>query len=67
MAKNETAAVPAAGKGTAAPAYTRDQLAASRRYAGRRDLVRALLEDGRRYTLAEADGKIEAFRKGGVS
>lgn len=64
MAKTENAA--AVQKETA-PTFTRDQLAASKRYATRRDLVNTLLEDGRQYTLAEVDEKIEAFKKGKVN
>lgn len=61
--ENTTAAV----KKEAAPAFTKDQLAVSKRYAARRDLVSALLEDGKRYTLAEVDGLIEKFLKGKVN
>lgn len=58
MAKTETTAT--------AATFTREQLAASKRYANRRDLIRALLEPGKAYTLAEVDGMIEKFRKGKV-
>ena len=53
----------------AAPAatYTNEQLAASKRYANRRDLIRALLEDGKAYTLKEADALIEKYMKGKVN
>jgi len=52
----------------AAPAaYTKEQLAASKRYANRRDLIRALLEDGKAYTLKEADALIEKYMKGKVN
>lgn len=64
MAKTENAA--AAVKKEAAPAFTKDQLATSKRYASVRDLVSVLLEDGKQYTLAEVDEKIEAFKKGKV-
>lgn len=69
MAKNtaqvttEIKAVPDA----AAKAFTKDQVAASKRYAPLRDLVGVLLEDGRQYTLDEVDAKIEAFKKGKVN
>lgn len=46
--------------------YTKEQLMASRRYAGRRDLLDALLEKGKGYSLEEVDRKIEAFEKGMV-
>ena len=64
MAKTENAA--AAAKKEETPAFTKGQLAASKRYADSRDLVRVLLEDGKQYTLAEVDEKIEKFKKGKV-
>ena len=67
MAKTTPAADTAAEKKEAAPAFTKDQLAASKRYASLRDLVNTLLEDGKQYTLAEVDEKIEAFKKGKVN
>ena len=66
MAKTTPAVVSAEKKETA-PTFTRDQLAASKRYATRRDLVNTLLEDDKQYTLAEVDEKIEAFKKGKVN
>ena len=50
----------------AAATYTVDQLAASKRYANRRDLIRALLEPGKTYTLDETDSLIDGFMKGTV-
>ena len=47
MAKTTPAADTTAEKKEAAPTFTRDQLAASKRYATRRDLVNTLLEDGK--------------------
>lgn len=64
MAKTENTA--AAVKKEAVPTFTKDQLAASKRYAPLRDLVSVLLEDGKQYTLDEVDKKIEAFKKGKV-
>lgn len=56
MAKNEnTAAV-----------FSKQQLVESRKYANRRDLLKALLEDGKTYTVAEVDAAIEKFMKGKV-
>lgn len=49
-----------------AATYTVDQLAASKRYANRRDLIRALLASGKRYTLDEVDRLIESYMKGQV-
>lgn len=63
MAKAENVA---AAKTEAATTFTKDQLAASKRYAGLRDLVSVLLEDDKQYTLAEVDEKIETFKKGKV-
>lgn len=57
MAKNETAG---------APAFTREQLLASKRYANQRDLIKALLVSGKLYTFAQVDGLIEKFKKGKV-
>ena len=64
MAKAEN--MEAAAKKEAVPTFTKDQLAASKRYASVRDLVGVLLEDGRLSTLAEVDEKIETFKKGKV-
>ena len=60
---NTTKTAPAAA---AAATYTVDQLAASKRYANRRDLIRALLDSGKRYTLDEVDRLIESYMKGQV-
>lgn len=67
MAKMTPAADTTAEKKEAAPTFTKDQLTTSKRYAARRDLVNTLLEDGKQYTLAEVEEKIEAFRKGKVN
>lgn len=63
MAKTENAA---AVQKEVAPTFTKNQLATSKRYASLRDLVSVLLEDGKQYTLAEVDKKIEEFKKGKV-
>ena len=65
MPKTETTAASAAVKKTE-PTYTKEQVAASKRYANRRDLVSVLLEDGKSYTLAEVDALIDKFMKGAV-
>lgn len=62
MAKTNPTA-PAEGQ---APAYSKAQLAASQKYANRRDLISALLDDGKTYTLDEVDTLIEKFMKGKV-
>lgn len=51
---------------TAEAVFTKEQLAGSKRYAARRDLILALLDDGKTYTLNEADGLIEKYMKGKV-
>lgn len=47
--------------------YTKEQLAASKKYANRRDLIGALLESDKAYTLAKVDALIEQFMKGKVN
>ena len=46
--------------------FTKEQLLASDRYEGQRDLINALIPDGVSITLSELDTKIEEFRKGKV-
>lgn len=41
--------------------YTREALAASKRYRDKWDVVMVALEDGREYTMSEAEAKIDAF------
>lgn len=53
-------------KATGATTYKKEQLVASKRYANRRDIIMALLEDGKAYTLNEVDGLIEKYMKGKV-
>ena len=51
----------------AAPAaFSKDRVLAFRRYAARRDLLSALLEDGKEYTHDQIDRLIEDFMKGKV-
>lgn len=52
-------AVPAANESE--PTFTKRQLAASRRYQYKADIVNAVLEDGKTYTMAEVDSKIKYF------
>lgn len=49
-----------------AAAYTKEQLAASNQFANRRDLISALLDDSKTYTLKEVDTLMEKFMKGKV-
>ena len=46
--------------------FSKEQLISSERYVNRRDLVDALLEDDREYTINEVDKKIDEFMKGKV-
>ena len=46
--------------------FTREQVLTSARYKSRKDLVAALLDDGRTYTIAEVDQMISRFMKGQV-
>jgi hypothetical protein len=47
--------------------YTKEQLAGAKRYCGKKDLISALLDPGKTYTMAEADELLEKFMKGKVS
>lgn len=46
-----------------AASYTKDQLLRSKKYVARRDLLGALLEDGKTYTAAQVDREINQFLK----
>lgn len=48
------------------PRFTAAELATSKRFSARRDLVITLLGDGKTYTIAEAEEKIEKYLKGRV-
>ena len=41
--------------------YTKEQILSSSRYRARRDVLGALLEDGRGYTLEETDSMVKEF------
>ncbi len=43
--------------------YTKQQFLASRRFGAQRDLIRALLEDGKSYTIKQVLEIIEEFQK----
>lgn len=63
MTKTNTEATEAPAAGTA---YTKEQLLASKRYANRRDVISALLDDGKTYTLTEVERLMNKFMKGKV-
>lgn len=46
--------------------FSKEQIIASVRYANRRDLVEALLNDGEKYTMEEIDKKISNYLEGKV-
>ncbi len=43
--------------------FSKAQIIGSKKYFTRRDLLNAILEDGREYTLSEVDKKIDSFMK----
>lgn len=49
-----------------AACFMKAQLESSERYREQRDLIAALLEDGKAYTLDETDNKIKKYLKGKV-
>ena len=46
--------------------FTKEQIAASQRYADRKDLVNAVLADGKKYTFQDVEKTIESYMKGKV-
>lgn len=46
--------------------FRKEQLLHAERYRSKKDLVNALLEDNREYSLTEVDAVIEKFMKGKV-
>lgn len=46
--------------------FSKEQLAASNRYKGQKDLVRVMLERGRGYSVEETEEALNQFRKGKV-
>ena len=46
---------------TAAPEFSKVQLLTSNRYGHRRDLLEALLEDGKLYTFSAVDALIQKY------
>lgn len=44
--------------------FTKEQLLASQKFAGRKDALSAVLVDGESYSFAEADSLLEKFDKG---
>lgn len=46
--------------------YSYGQLIQSKRYRGQRDILAALLDPARKYTVSEVDALIDGFMKGTV-
>ena len=46
--------------------YSKKQIVKSKKYENHVDLVNALLDDDKKYSLAEVDKKINSFLKGAV-
>ncbi len=51
---------------TSEPQFSKEQIVASEKYRSQRDLVDALLEKDKKYTIATVDNLIEKYRKGQV-
>lgn len=47
-------------------AYGKQQLIESNKYSRKRDLITALLEDGKSYTFSQVDAIVDKFLKGKV-
>lgn len=47
------------------PKFTKVQIIKSNKYLTRRDALNALLQDNKMYSLAEVDGILKKFDKGG--
>ena len=48
------------------PMFSKEQILASDRYANRRDLVDALLDEDKSYTMKTVDNLVEKYMKGQV-
>lgn len=55
------------GAGGSSICYGKAQLLTFERYAQRRDLLTAMLEDGKHYTFQQVDSLIDGFMKGKVN
>jgi len=56
-----------AAENHAAQKFSKEQLIRSTRFAGRRDLLGALLKEDKRYSVEEAETAIEHYMKGKVT
>ena len=62
--KKKAPAAPA--EKAASPVFSKQNILTFERYAGRRDLLSVLLEDGKMYTIDQVDDLIGQFMKGKV-
>lgn len=65
-ARKRTADAGAEQQKKAEPGFGKEQILASERYKGKRDLVDALLDEKKKYTLETVDRMIETYQKGQV-
>ena len=49
------------------PVFTKRNILTFKRYAKRRDLLKAILNDGKQYTIDQVDNLIQNFMKGKVN
>ena len=64
MAAKKTATGTAARSEQTEPMFSKEQILASARFANRRDLVDALLDEDKRYTMKPVDNLAEKYMKG---
>ena len=63
MAVQKKKAADEVGKGEA---FTLNQLLEAERFSSRKDLLKAILSDKKKYSISEVEKKIEEFMKGKV-
>lgn len=67
MAARKTATTGTAARSEQAePMFSKEQILASTRFANRRDLVDALLDEDKSYTMKTVDNLVEKYMKGQV-
>ena len=47
--------------------FTKEQLLCSKKYTSRRDALRVILDDGKKYTKEDVDSLLDKFMKGKVN
>ena len=66
MAAKKTTTGTAARSEQTEPMFSKEQILTSARFANRRDLVNALLDEKKSYTVKNVDSLIEKYMKGQV-